>query len=48
MTQPHPPHPFVADPNLPADHRGRRVCAACHLLGRPCCPQPQSTVCGVS
>jgi hypothetical protein len=35
MTQPHPPHPFVADPNLPADHRGRRVCAACHLIGRP-------------
>jgi hypothetical protein len=29
------PHPFVADPDLPADHRGRRVCAACHLIGRP-------------
>jgi hypothetical protein len=35
MTQPRTPHPFVADPDLPADHRGRRVCAACHLIGRP-------------
>lgn len=29
-----PPHPFQADPDLPPDHQGRRVCAACHLLGR--------------
>jgi hypothetical protein len=28
-------HPFVPDPDLPPDHNGRRVCAACHLLGRP-------------
>jgi hypothetical protein len=29
------PHPFQADPDLPADHKGRRVCAGCHLIGRP-------------
>jgi hypothetical protein len=28
------PHVFQADPDLPADHRGRRVCAVCHLVGR--------------
>lgn len=28
------PHPFVADPDLPADHNGRRVCR-CGLVGRP-------------
>ncbi len=29
------PHPFVADPELPADLNGVQVCARCHLLGRP-------------
>lgn len=29
------PHVFQADPDLPSDHQGRRVCAACHLVGRP-------------
>jgi hypothetical protein len=29
------PHLFRADPDLPADHQGRRVCAGCHLIGRP-------------
>lgn len=28
------PHVFVADPDLPADQRGRRVCR-CGLLGEP-------------
>jgi hypothetical protein len=28
------PHVFQADPDLPADHRGRRVCSVCHLVGR--------------
>lgn len=30
-----PPHPFVADPDVPPDHRGRRACIApgCHLMG---------------
>lgn len=28
------PHPFQADPDLPADSRGRRVCR-CGLLGEP-------------
>jgi hypothetical protein len=26
---------FVADPDLPPDMNGRRVCERCHLLGRP-------------
>jgi hypothetical protein len=26
---------FVPDPDLPPDHQGRRVCARCHLVGRP-------------
>jgi hypothetical protein len=29
------PHVFVADPDLPPDHQGRRVCFECHLVGRP-------------
>lgn len=29
-----PPHVFAADPDLPADHTGRHICAVCHLLGR--------------
>lgn len=29
------PHPFQPDPDLPADHQGRKVCAACHLVGQP-------------
>jgi hypothetical protein len=28
------PHPFVADPELPPDMNGRRVCR-CGLVGRP-------------
>lgn len=28
------PHPFVADPDLPADQRGRAVCL-CGLVGEP-------------
>lgn len=28
------PHPFQADPDLPADARGRHVCR-CGLVGRP-------------
>jgi hypothetical protein len=28
-----PPHTHQATPDLPADHRGRRVCAVCGLLG---------------
>lgn len=30
-----PPHLFQADPDLPPDINGRRVCAACHRVGRP-------------
>lgn len=30
-----PPHPFLADPDVPADHRGRGACAQCHLVGEP-------------
>jgi hypothetical protein len=31
------PHVFVADPDVPPDHTGRRACAApgCHLMGKP-------------
>jgi hypothetical protein len=25
-------HPYVADPDVPADHKGRRPCATCGLL----------------
>lgn len=28
------PHLFVADPDVPADHRGRRTCR-CSLVGEP-------------
>jgi hypothetical protein len=28
------PHPFQADPELPADQKGQLVCARCHLVGR--------------
>lgn len=34
MTARPSPHPFVADPELPADMNGRRVCR-CGLLGTP-------------
>jgi hypothetical protein len=35
MTERPGPHVFVADPDLPHRyHDGRRVCLACHLLGR--------------
>jgi len=29
-----PPHPFVADPDIPPDHNGRRTCR-CGLPGEP-------------
>lgn len=29
------PHPFAADPDLPADINGREVCRRCNLVGRP-------------
>lgn len=35
MTAKPTPHPFVADPDLPPDMNGRRVCLRCHLVGRP-------------
>jgi hypothetical protein len=34
MTERPSPHVFVADPDLPPDMNGRRVCR-CGLLGRP-------------
>ncbi|MDG4768755.1 hypothetical protein [Solwaraspora sp. WMMD792] len=30
-----PPHLHQATRDLPADHRGRRVCVVCGLLGEP-------------
>lgn len=29
------PHPFVADPEVPADYTGRGACLTCHLIGQP-------------
>lgn len=34
MSQRPSPHPFMADPELPADMNGRHVCARCHLVGQ--------------
>lgn len=38
MTRPKPskvaPHPFAADPDVPADSRGHQVCR-CGLIGEP-------------
>jgi hypothetical protein len=30
-----PGHQFVADPDMPADHRGRRTCGTCRMTGTP-------------
>lgn len=27
------PHQFVADPDMPLDHRGRQTCSTCQLVG---------------
>ena len=32
------PHPFIPDPDVPADPRdpdGRGACGSCHLIGEP-------------